>query len=274
MRCLKLAAAFLIAFCAMYYFGEFSQRQSIALACLAALFCWVSFSTAEVQTQFVPFSVYVVPNLHALVTDLGLVDGTENGWAEIRAGIERLPKEPSNIWHSGFSFTFVTPTLIYLKDWNRFASEEVELFADLAPVQIPFFDPKDNAEIDRPHSPHLTLRASREIGGVLTLTVPTWFWETKKNSEVFKHITKNDVSEDHMCGTVDVRLLRIPVAEFAVHQALLGASSDKEWSARKEARLKYGWTGKSQSDMYGSESGADRSNVAEHKYCALYHDAI
>jgi len=61
----------------------------------------------------------------------------------------------------------------------------------------------------------------------LELTLPNWYWDKIKTSEVLKTIPKNDVSEDHMCGTIDVILARIPPEEFEVHQAVqIGYTSD------------------------------------------------
>lgn len=275
---LRLAVAFALVFSGAYYLGGFSQSQSITLAVFAVVFYGMFLSTTNQAQRFVPYSVFVQPNLYAIVKDLGVVTDTQDGWAVIRQGIERLRKDPSNIWDSGFSFTYVTPDLIYVKDSNRFASDEIELFADLAPVTVPFFDPKIDT-LDRSYSPHLTLKAARDIGGILTLTLPDWFWEQIKTKETFNYISKEDVSKDHMSGTVDVRIARIPVQEFAVHECLQNGIYAKDGNAkavkaRNRARLRYGWKGKSQSDRYGSESGDELSDVAEHKYCTVYHDPI
>jgi hypothetical protein len=274
---LRLAIGGVAVFSASYFLGGFSESQSITLAVLAVLFYWAILTAAKTQ-RFVPYSVLLQPNLYAIVKDLGLVEDTKEAWAEIRAGIEKLPKEPSNIWDSGFSFSFVTPELIYVKNLNRFATQEIDLFASLAPVTIPRRSAKFD-EMFGPSSPDLSLKASRDIGCILTLTLPDWFWEQIKEKESFKQIPKSDVTQDHMCGTVDVRLVRIPAQEFDVHAALADAryrrdGTTKEVKARNEARLRYGWKGKSHRDMYGNESGEELSDVAEHKYCSVYHDPI
>jgi hypothetical protein len=43
--------------------------------------------------------------------------------------------------------------------------------------------------------------------------------------------------------------------------------------AKSKASSRYGWKGKSQSDMHGNETGADRSDVIEHKYLSVSHSA-
>ena len=113
----------------------------------------------------------------------------------------------------------------------------------------------------------------------MELTLPNWYWDKIKTSEVLKTIPKNDVSEDHMCGTIDVILARIPPEEFEVHQAVqIGYTSDANERAvqtRKQARAHFGWKGRtSHSDMYGNKTDGDHNDQAEHRYCEVTHSAI
>jgi hypothetical protein len=130
----------------------------------------------------------------------------------------------------------------------------------------------------RNYSPHLSLRAGLDFGCILQLTLLDWYWDKIKTSEILETIPKSDVSQDRMCGTVDVILARIPPEEFGVHQAMAGgydqAANERAVQTRKQARAHFGWTGKSSIDMYGSETDGDHNHEAEHRYCEVAHGAI
>jgi hypothetical protein len=105
-----------------------------------------------------------------------------------------------------------------------------------------------------------------------------WYWDKIESKDILKSIPKNDVSLDHICGTVDIILARVPPQEFGVYPAMeTGYDKDayeKAVQLRKEARARFSWKGKSSSDMYGNETGEDRSDTAEHRYCTVTHGAV
>lgn len=267
-----------ILFCLLRFLGGFSDKQSILLALLFyAALLWILLAIRE--HKFVPFSVFVSPNLYNILLDFDLVKPSEDGWAEIRAGVEKLSKERWNIWsNKGFSFSFITRELIYNKDWHSFSTEEVDLNASLEPAVI--VREKEKADsMFRDYTPYLNLTSGRDYDCILKLTLLDWYWEKIKSKDVLKTIPKNDVSVDRMCGTVDVIIARVSPEEFGVHFLMKpGVDSMEAYNnavkRRKEARARFGWKGKSRSDMYGNETGEDRSDEVEHRYCSVAHGAI
>jgi hypothetical protein len=277
----KSIVYFVVLFFVLSFLGGFTGKQSIVLAVLFyAALSWNSLSTAKKQ-EFVPFSVFVAPNLYNIVVDFDLVKPTDEGWAEFNAGIEKLSKEHWDIWNNkGFSISFITPELIYNKDRHSFSTEEVDLHASLEPAVIVREKEKPDSMF-RNYSPYLNLTSRQDYGCILRLTLLDWHWDKIKDKEILKSIPKSDVSDDRMSGTVDLIIARIPPEEFGVYPVMRGAwdkndadSYGKAVQARKEARARFGWKGKSRSDMYGNEPGEDRADEAEHRYCAVAHGAI
>lgn len=277
---LKAIVYIVALFCLLSFLGGFSDKQSILLACVFySVFSRNSLSIAKEQ-KFVPFSVFVAPNLHNILLDFDLVKPTDEGWAEIRAGVEKLSKEHWNIWNNkGFSFSFVTRELIYNKDWHSFSTEEIDLNASLEPAVIVREKEKPDSMF-RNYSPYLNLTSRRDYGCILRLTLLDWHWDKIKHKEILKCIPASDVSLDQMCGTVDVIIARMSTLEFGVYDAFqVGYGYDKDAydkavQRRKGARARSGWKGKSSSDMYGNETGEDRSDEAEHRYCTVAHGAL
>jgi hypothetical protein len=273
---LKRVIVLVVVFCALRYLGDFPEKQSIVLAVIVMLLYREVIPLSD-QPKFVPYRVFVRPDVHAIVTDLELVKGTEESWAELRAEIEKLPKQPCDVWSSGFSFSFITPELIYDNGWNSFSADEVNLSASLEPIGLAFSETGRDFGFG-PFRPRLDLQAGREFGCILKITLPVWYWEKMKTKESFKGTGKQDVSVDHSCGTVDVVLARIPPQEFGIYEAMRGGYSEEKISKavtiRTEARLRFGWKGKSYQDMYGNEPGDERSDTAQHKYCDVSHNAI
>jgi hypothetical protein len=279
---LRVSICGVAVFVISYFLGGFSMAQSITLGVFAALFYWVLFISTETH-RFVSYRVFVEPNLFNLIADLGLVTDTDEAWAEFREGIAKLPTEPSNIWKpgGGFSLSFLTPELIHVRETNQFASDDVNLFVSLEPIKIPFLKPGNDIDTDGrigSIAPNLVVKATR-LSWTLTLSVPAWFWEETREKEPFRNIPKDDVFDDYECGSVRVRLAKIPFQEFAVHNALESGRCTTEGNAkavraRSEARAQFGWKGKSESDQYGNKPSEERSNIAEHRYCTVYHDAI
>ena len=264
--------------CLFSFLGGFSYRQSFLLALLFyAALSWNSLSIPRKQ-KFVPFNVFVIPNLDNILQDFDLVKPTDEGWAEIRVGIEKLSKEHWNIWNNqGFSFSFITDELIYNRDWHGFSTEEVDLNASLEPAVI-VREKEAPDSMFRNYSPYVNLTSGRNCGCILRLTLLDWHWEKIKDKDILKSIPKSDVNDDPMCGTVDVIIARIPPQEFGVHFWTMPGGSMEAYNnavkSRTEARAQFGWKGKSHGDMYGNETGEDRSDEAEHRYCSVAHNAI
>jgi len=268
-------------FCLLSFLGGFSNKQSVVLAILL----FVAYSRSALSTtvpKFVPFNVFVTPNLYNILQDFELVKPTEEGWAEIRAGVETLSKEHWNIWHNrGFSVSFITRELIYNKDWQSFSTEEVDLSASLEPAVIVREQHKPDSML-RNYFPYLNLTGGRNNGLILRLTLLDWYWERVKDKEIPKSIPRSDIDHDQMCGTVDIILARIPPEEFGVHFWVMPGNSlrdtesayDDAVKRRTEARARYVWKGKAHRDMYDRATDADRSNEAEHRYCAVVHSGI
>ena len=182
---------------------------------------------------------------------------------------------------SGFSFSFITPQLIYQHGWNSFATE-LDLSANLEPV----FTLRDGQEVEensfiRPFSPRLQL----DTWGIdyrLRITLLDWYWDKIKHKELFKGLGKFDVSEDKMCGTVEVLLAVIPSEEFAVHIPVMPGNSLKAHKEaykdavkrRAEARERFGWKGEAETDIDDRETPEDESNTIEHKYFSVSHSAV
>src|SRR5438094_8321691 len=96
-------------FCLLSFLCGFSDKQSILLALLFYAVLSVKSQSVTKELEFVPFNVFLIPNLYNILQDFDLVKSTEDGWAEIRQGIEKLSKEQWNIWNQkGFSFSFIT----------------------------------------------------------------------------------------------------------------------------------------------------------------------
>jgi hypothetical protein len=193
------------------FLGGFSDKQSVLLALLFyGVYSSLSTLSAVKQPKFVPFSVFVAPKLVSILQDFELVKPCEEGWTGIREGIDKLPEKDWNIWRKrGFSFSFVTQELIYNQDGSTFSAEELDVGATLAPAVI-VRDHEAPNSMFRNYSPHLNLRAGLDFGCIVQLTLPDWYWDKIKTSEILKTIPKGDVSKDHMCGTVDVTLARLP----------------------------------------------------------------
>ena len=276
----KAIVYIVVLFCLLSFLGGFSDKQSILLA----LLFYAAFSRSGLPTKeqkFVPFSVFVAPNLFNILVDFDLVKPTDEGWAEINAGIEKLSKEHWNIWNNkGFSFSFIARELIYNKDWHSFSTEEVDLNASLEPAVIVREKEKSDSMF-RNYAPYLNLTSRQDYGCILRLTLLDWHWDKIKDKEILKSIPKSDVNDDRMSGTVDLIIARIPPEEFGVYGVMRGAW-DKNMAdaygnavqARKEARARFGWKGKSSSDRYGNETGEDRADEVEHRYCTVAHGAI
>ncbi len=262
-------------FCVLLFVADFSETQSFVLAAIAVLFYVMLRLRTIHRPTFVPYQMSVRPNLHLICTDFEFVEDTEESWAKIHHEIDKLPKAPWNLWYwnSGFSVSFVSPELIYDNTSNSFATE-VDLYASLKPIVIPWTEEKGGFHSDRGYSPSLHFQGHR-----LSIELLTWHWEKVRRKEVFKNIDKDaDVSLRGEGLSVRVQLAIIPYAEFDVHLPKGSEEFLKEYEKalkrREESRARYGWKGKADTGRYGEDIPADHSSVIEHKYFTLSHSAL
>jgi hypothetical protein len=249
---------------------------------------------------FLPREVYIRPNFHAIFDDLDLVKDTEEAWEQLGASIEKLPKSPfyrrfwGAVWDpygGGFSFSFISPQVIYYPDaWNNFASE-VRLSASLEPAGVRRELLRHEGEaLFEVYSPWLNLRSGSD-GYRLSIRIPESHWFTIRHKDVFKEIADKDVPRDALMGdleawspAVEVPLAVVPYEEFEVHftegacplryqlpssrrhpnEGLSGAIE-----RRVKARARYGWKGEAMIDPDGTATTAEYSRLAEHRYCLV-----
>jgi hypothetical protein len=146
------------------FLAGFSDKQSVLLALLFyGVYSSLSTLSSVKQPKFVPFSVFVAPKLVNILQDFQLVKPCNEGWTEIREGIDKLPEKDWNVWRKrGFTFSFVTQELIYNQDGGTFSAEELDVGATLAPAVI-VRDHEAPNSMFRNYSPHLSLRGRRSI---------------------------------------------------------------------------------------------------------------
>jgi hypothetical protein len=215
------------------------------------------------KLPFVPYHVFITPKFHSIATDFDLVKDSDEEWAKLREAIQKLPKEPWNIWDSGFSFSVITPELIFQHGWNRFTTE-LDMSASLAPVA---FARKSYTAF----SPRLELHAWAD-GYRVKLVLQEDHWDRIKNKPIFAKMDKHDADDDHMCGTVEIVLAVIPQEGLYVHFSVKPGDSLKGYRAavRAEARARYGWKGEAQTDMYERERLKPRRTQVFHSL-AFWH---
>lgn len=156
-RSLKWFALFVFLFILLRYVAFFSHRQSFLMAfILVGLYAGLSELQPRRRSSFVPYSVFIRPNYHAILTDFGLLKDTKEDWVELWEAIHKLPKQPWNIWDSGISIAFLTPELKYRRAWNDFVTK-VDVYASLEPVVTlrEDLDREVNPNIDSPPCQHL-----------------------------------------------------------------------------------------------------------------------
>jgi hypothetical protein len=153
----------------------------------------------------------------------------------------------------------------------------VDLYASLEPVVTL------REDLEREVNPHIDCPTLQLLPGNygyrLILKLPIWYWQKLEGTDLFRSISKLDVSKDQMCGTVEVVIAIIPYQEFDVHFSSDDADRvvekyTKTVQARAEARSRYGWKGQSTKDIYGSETSAEFSNEVEHRYCTVSHSDL
>jgi hypothetical protein len=270
---LKTVLLAVVLFCSFLFLAGFSEAQSLVLTAFAMVFYAELRSRTKQNVPFVPYHVFIEPKLHLMATDFALVEDTAGAWEQIWTEIEKLPKAPWNLWHrgSGFSFSRLSPDLVYNNASNKFATE-VNLWASFEPIAIAWIE---GTQDHRPLSPALSLAGYR-----LYIELMTWHWEKIRHNVAFKDIDQErDVRRSGEGGsTVEVHLATIPYREFDPHFVKNEGDGEdfmdryeQAIKRRAESRERSGWKGKSD-DHEGIP--ANRSNVIEHKYFTLSHSAL
>jgi hypothetical protein len=251
---------------------------------------------AAERAFFVPREVSIRPNFHTILDDFELVEDTEQSWGQLVRNIDRIPKTLWNIWGGpspkaridgpyggGFSFTFISPSVIHNPQSNNFASE-VDFTASLQPVGIRReLLGSDAGEVlfDEYH-PWLNLRSAGD-GYRLSIEIPESRWSTIRNKDVLKQIADKDLPRHVLQGdleswspSVEIPLAVVPYEEFEVHFAEgacpLRYQLPRSWSyiqnrfnealeKRTKARVRYGWK--------GAARPPEPFNCAEHRYCLV-----
>jgi len=266
---------------------------------------------ADEGPHFVPYEVSIRPNFYTILTDFDLVKDTRDAWDVLGSRIRKVPKGPWNIWGGigepgidvgnanpyggGFSFSFISPQVIYKPAWNSFASE-VRIPASLEPVGVRrelLRDETGEQALFEEYYPSLHLRSGGG-GYKLTIELPESYWETVRQKDAFKEIADEDVPRHTLQGeletwspAVEVPLAVVPYEEFEA-QFTAGASpsryqlpiamryakgaSGEALERRTKARARHGWKGESRVD--GREMASEHSDFAEHRYLLVSYWAL
>jgi hypothetical protein len=113
-----------IAYAACFYWGNFTQAQSIILA-LMGVCAWdgnkIAFKLqSKKYREFVPFWISIKPNWYSICNDFGLAAGEK--WTDLQEKCKAAPTEYS-ILRNGLNFTMVGRSLFYSNDHNSFFGE-------------------------------------------------------------------------------------------------------------------------------------------------------
>jgi hypothetical protein len=229
-------------FVALYYVGDFSGRQSLVLAVIGAL-AFRMVQWLHEPPPFVPYEVFVDPDMRSILSDFHLLEDTKEAWANMQEMIERLPHHTANIWEYGFRISCITPELIYDSGWKRFMTQ-VKMYAR---IDIPDENIYRWQNVEIPHllrqgvSPYFE-RGYR--GYSLGVVLAKQEWEEVAHSESLKRIPKTDVKAIGEGGfEVKVQLAFIPDDEFVLysHEHEYADWQDAAIRRREEARAKFGW---------------------------------
>ena len=113
---------FAIAYLLLRYF-DFSDRQRFGLIVFGWLLGRVLYDAAtdpETRSEnFVPFEITVEPNWKELLLDYKLISSDED-LQKFVAQTSELPEDDLRLFRQGFSFTVLTPNLIYFNDRRVF----------------------------------------------------------------------------------------------------------------------------------------------------------
>jgi len=276
-RFVTFTVLFAVLFAGLFFLGGFSANQSIALAFLfCTVWLWVFWVNQE-KLPFVPYCVFISSKLNTIATDFELVKAPDEEWAMLWDGIDKPSKEQRKIWNSSFSFSVITPQLTFQHPENSFTTK-LKLSASIEPVgTLREAQQLEEDDLFRPSTPRLELD-SWGNGYRIRLVLIESHWNKIKSKPIFAKMDTLDVNFDRMCGIVEVLLAVIPEEEFRVHFRVYPGGSLKPYEeaikGRVGARARYGWKGKSHTDMYDRETTADRSNIAEHKYFSISHSSI
>src|SRR5665213_1465763 len=185
----------------------------------------LSWVEAEDAPRFVPYEVYIRPNFYSILADFDLVKDTKEAWDIFGSHVKKLPKSPWNIWGGlgkfpegprnlrgqvedpywvGFTFSFISPQVIYKPALNSFASE-VDLSAslELAGIRREIFRDEAGVEVfSEIYFPSLNLRSSG--GGYrLSLSIPEMYWSRIQHKDVFSGIASKDLPRHSLKGDLE-----------------------------------------------------------------------
>jgi hypothetical protein len=151
--------------CVLWYVADFSLIQSVVLTIFGFALYSMFLALRDVSKPIVPYRIHVMPRWYELVHDFGFVADDE-AWGTLWEEIEKIPREPWNVWQSGFSASLITPDLFFIHGWNYF-STRLDSHVSLEPVAIDweFKTPATH----RPYSPSLHLEGS--YGYTYTLSI-------------------------------------------------------------------------------------------------------
>lgn len=238
---------------------------------------------------------------------------SRDAWDVLGSRIRKVPKGPWNIWGGigesgidvgdgnhyggGFSFSFISPQVIYKAAWNSFASE-VEIPASLEPAGVRrelLRDENGEQALFEEYYPSLYLRSGGG-GYKLTIELPESHWKTVREKDTFKALADEDVRRHTLQGeletwspAVEVPLAVVPYEEFEAHftdgasplryqlpsaMRYAKGASGEALKRRANARLRHGWKGETAVDADGKTTALGHSSFAEHRYALVSYWAL
>ena len=155
-----------IAYGLLLFVANFTVVQSVVLALVAlcAIDAYrLAVRVAEKQTpKFEPFWVWIEPNWELFSKDFGLADVEK--WDELLKRCGSSASSGYSVFHSGVTFTMLSPTLFYSNDYQTFFGE-----LDIArPVEELKSEPDDRG---RQFAPEFCIKRSVAVGKKRNLPV-------------------------------------------------------------------------------------------------------
>jgi hypothetical protein len=251
----------------LWFLGDFSGRQSLVLAAIGGLVfgivLWLQ------KPPFVPYRVFVTPNMRSILRDFQIVEDTKEAWTYVQEVIEKLPHRPGNIWEYGFRVSFITPELIYYNEWKDFKTE-VKMLAGVDPAGW-----WEDEIIPRLLAEPISLYLEEDRGGyALGVVLRKEYWERVRHNQVLKRIPETDIKDIGEGGLeVKVKLAHIPNDEFIFYSVIVTKTLTAYESAvkrRDEARSRCGWN----KPVEQRPPYADTSQIIEHRYYTVSHSAL
>jgi hypothetical protein len=270
---LKNIARFLLGFlflgAVLFFFADFSIRQSAALALFAAYVIYGLKMTPRPDLILVPHFIHIRPQWYEILTDLELISPAEE-YDKFYQTFNSLSPEQYNVFRDGVWFTVLESetigqrTLIYLDDYHYFASK-VDFERSLKPLTL-------WRESEEPRLSEWPLEFFVKGGGGtyrLGVIVPEWWW-VQKEAKLGGRLLKVDRCRAGIYGTVELTIATIPGSEFTTYWKRSDPypKGDDIW--RKlciEDREKFGWTVEDKPDRHWPE-------MLKHKYFEVRHRRI